>query len=82
MKTSESISSHIDFEMTDTGKEYWMKPISTKANEMCKHYKGVYMKEFLMPYHLLNHFVEFYNKWWRTRLVIVLNGKLVKTDEK
>jgi len=60
----------VDFKLRDTGKEYWVKPISKTANEICKHYKGVFMQEFLMPYHLLDNFIKFYNEWWRTCLVI------------
>ena len=44
--------------------------VHTIKNEICKHYKGVFMEEFLMPYHLLDNFIKFYNKWWRTCLVI------------
>lgn len=53
-----------DFEAKDTGKELWLKPISKRAKEICKHYKGVYMNAFLMPYHLYDGFIQSYNRYY------------------
>jgi hypothetical protein len=69
----------VDFKLKDTGKEYWVTPVSTAANEICKHCKGVYMKSFLMQYHLLDNFIEFYNKLWKMHLIIEIDGVEIKT---
>jgi len=56
MKTIE-----IDFRIEDTGKEYWLYSVSKIAKEICKQYKGVYMKAFLMCYSDFDRFIDYYS---------------------
>jgi hypothetical protein len=66
---------NIDFKARDTGRELILSPVSEIAKSICRHYKGVTMNNFYMPYGNYDRFIETYSNMILRTLTVEISAK-------